>query len=272
MGEKKCNTFISILGLKLAIEIANFVCICILVSLSKDNPLESHTIGDLSNYFGDISYNNNININIIEKHKLNQTKKTSSDHYIKNKIFLRKLVTRSTCLEIRENFEKCRGTRLSNVFDLNYDKIHNITIATLILYVVLLGLLIINCCLVKCDIYKYDYSYKTGKKCCVILYLLFFLLIYASRFVLSLIIFYFMEKGDIELYDDFLDCPGVKVNFFKKMSDVTKLRNCYFTFIIMNFLLLGIEKIESYFEFAEKSIDEGKISFDKDNNKRNNYY
>lgn len=266
--EKKCNIFKSIFGLKMAIEIANFVCICILVNLSRDNPLESHYIGDLSNYYHDISYNNDDNI-AIEEHKLNQNKKPSSAHDIKNKIFLRKLVSRSTCLEIRENFEKCRGTKLSNVFDLNYDKIHYISIATLILYIVLFVFLIINYCLIEFKTCENGYYYNTRKKCGVILYLLFFLLIYASRFVLSLIIFYFMEKGDLELYDDFLDCPGVKVNFFKKMSDVTKLRNCYFTFIILNFLLLGIEKIENYFEFSEKSLEEGKISFDKP---KNNYY
>ena len=172
----------------------------------------------------------------------------------------------STCLEIRENFEKCRGTKLSNIFDLNYDKIHNFSIATLILYIVLFVFLIINFCLIKFKACEYGFYYNNYKKCGLILYLLFYLLIYASRFVLSLIIFYFMEKGDLELYDDFLDCPGVKASFFKKMSDVTKLRNCYFTFIILNFLLLGIEKIEKYFEFSEKSIEEGKISFDKPKN------
>jgi hypothetical protein len=66
-----------------------------------------------------------------------------------------------------------------------------------------------------------------------------------------------MEKGDIEKNNDFLDCPGVNVDYFKEnITNVNKLRGCFYTFIIMNFILLGIEKIEKYLEVAEKSIEE----------------
>ena len=70
-----------------------------------------------------------------------------------------------------------------------------------------------------------------------------------------------MEKGDVEKYDNFLDCPNVKVIFFKKLSDVNKLRGCFYAFVIMNFLVLGIEKIEHYLEFSENAIKEGDLSF-----------
>ena len=50
--------------------------------------------------------------------------------------FLRKLISKSTCLAIRENFEKFRGTKLSNIFDLNYSKVQAFSIATLILTLV----------------------------------------------------------------------------------------------------------------------------------------
>jgi hypothetical protein len=66
-----------------------------------------------------------------------------------------------------------------------------------------------------------------------------------------------MEKGDIEKYNDFLDCPGVNADYFKEnISNVNKLRGCFYAFIIMNFILLGTEKIEKYLEVAEKSIEE----------------
>jgi len=67
---------IIIIFLKILIEIACFICICILCSSSRKNPLDNHIIGDLSNYFNDISnntmnitkdniYNNNINKELI---------------------------------------------------------------------------------------------------------------------------------------------------------------------------------------------------------------
>ena len=92
---------------------------------------------------------------------------------------------------------------------------------------------------------------------CNIIFYIVFLIIYGTRFIMFFVSFYYMEKGDIEKYSDFLECSGVKVEYFKKkISNVNKLRGCFYTFIIMNFILLGIEKIEKYLEVAEKSIEE----------------
>ena len=40
--------------LRFLIEIASFICVCILVSLSKNDPFEEHTIGNLSKYFKNV--------------------------------------------------------------------------------------------------------------------------------------------------------------------------------------------------------------------------
>ena len=271
MGNKKFDLFSLIACFKLLIEIANFVCICILVHSSKNNPLENHIIGNLSNYFygleeneiqitNEIKYNDTlVNNNRIQQNILNIATNFSLGPDKKKKIFLRKLVSKSFCLEIRDNFERLRGSRLSSIFELNYNKIHNISIAILILSCILVLFILISLCL-----YKRIDSYYVGKyKCCIILYLFLFLLIYGTRFVLSMVLLYFMEKGDIEKYDDFLDCQNVKIKFFKNISDVNKLRHCFYAFVIMNFLLLGIEKIEKYLEFGEKA-------YEKENNQTSN--
>jgi len=261
MNNKKCDIVLAIFVVKLLIEIANFVCICILVNSSKKNPFESHIIGNLENYFYIEDTNkivNNLLINKIstEEHIRYKNKIIDPNLKIKNETFLRKLISKSTCLEIRENFEKFRGTKLSNIFDLNYSKVHAFSIATLILTLVFFVLIIFNSILSCMDCYYY--SLNSCKKCLLILYLVIFLLIYGARFILFLVLFYYMEKGDLELYDDFLDCKDVKANFFKKISDINKLKNCFYAFVILNFLELGIEKIEKYLEFSEKNIEEVK--------------
>ena len=81
---------------------------------------------------------------------------------------------------------------------------------------------------------------------------LFLLLLYVSRFVLSIVLFYYMEKGDIEKYDDFLECKNVKPKYFKKFSDIHHIRNCFFAFLVFNIMVQGIEKVEKCFDFAEK--------------------
>ena len=260
---RHCNLFLTIFAFKLLIELGNFICICIIVDSSKKNPFDSYSIINLTNYFYDapgstIPYNNSlINDTRTEEHTLNRKVNISSDLNVKKGLFLRKLVSESTCLEIRENFEKLRGKTLSSIFDFNFNKIKKLSITILVLYIILFVFLIINACLINAQIYYRDY------KCCVIFYLFIFLLIYGSRFVLFLVLLYFMEKGDIEKYDDFLECPHVKVKFFKSISNINKNRGSFYAFTIMNFLLLGIEKIENYLEFSEKSIQEGKITFNK---------
>ena len=52
-----------------------------------------------------------------------------------------------------------------------------------------------------------------------------------------------MEKGDIEKYDEFLECKNIKVKFFKKIYDVNKVRKCFIIFVILNIIIQGIDKI-----------------------------
>ena len=60
-----------------------------------------------------------------------------------------------------------------------------------------------------------------------------------------------MEKGDIEKYDEFLECKNVKTKAFSKFSDVQKIRICFFFFVILNIIGQGIEKIEKCVEYSE---------------------
>lgn len=81
----------------------------------------------------------------------------------------------------------------------------------------------------------------------------FFLMI--PRFVLSFLLFYYMEKSDIERYDDFLDCKNVRAKTFKNIAGITTLRNCFYTFVVFNVIILGIEKIERVWDYSLKTED-----------------
>lgn len=50
MADHKICPYPPGLILRYLIEIASFICVCILVSLSKNDPFEEHTIGNLSKY------------------------------------------------------------------------------------------------------------------------------------------------------------------------------------------------------------------------------
>ena len=75
------------------------------------------------------------------------------------------------------------------------------------------------------------------------------------RFVLSFLLFYYMEKSDIERYDDFLDCKNVRAKTFKNIAGITTLRNCFYTFVVFNVIILGIEKIDRVWDYSLKTED-----------------
>lgn len=239
------------------VELTGFISVCFLSHLSKKNPFENQLIGELSNYFNDEinidnltmnnNYNNNIFINRInaKNHILNGSKTIPLDRDINKKLFLRKLVSLSFCSEMYDNFKKYRGTKLSNIFDLNYDNIHKYSIITLFLSCGnFIGKIIIR----SCGLFA---GHHSGNDILIIscaIFLWFVIFLDAIRLIFSALIFYFMEKGDLEKYIDFLKCENVNVNFFKNISDVNRIRECFFIFVIMEFISLGIEKVEKNIE------------------------
>lgn len=57
---------------------------------------------------------------------------------------LRRLVSESFCLEIRENFEKFKGKKLSTIFDLKYSKVHKFAIAEMVISCVMFYLCLLQ--------------------------------------------------------------------------------------------------------------------------------
>ena len=138
LSQEECYVFQCII-LKLFVELGGFICICILCGLSAKNPFESHKILNVSYYFYEssnistnITSNENIKLNGNISKELNLS--IISEHNIlernSNK---RKLISESTCSEIRDNFIKYKDSQLSNVFDLNYGKIRKLCLANLII-------------------------------------------------------------------------------------------------------------------------------------------
>ena len=252
---------------KFLVELCSFACVCVLCNISKKNPFEDQLIDNLSNYFisnDEININNStinnkynkifINRVNIENHIINESKKISSDLDINKRIFLRKLVSNSFCSEMYDNFEKYRGTQLSNIFDLNYDKIHKYSIITLILSVVnFIGKILIRTC-VRCVDQKSDNNCLIFI-CAIFVWIIIFL--DAIELVCFTLMFYFMEKGDLEKYANFLECKNVNANFFKNITDVNNIRVCFFIFVTMKFISVGIEKIGKNLENIEKEVKNG---------------
>lgn len=255
---KRSDLFVKFL--KGSSDLACFICICILVSLSSENPFESHIIGNLTDYFIDLNYTSyskinrfDYNVAIFNQSKsprlLKMYKEMLSEKKSKPKM-IRKLVSKSFCLEIQNYFEQFQGQKLSNIFDLNYKRIHNISIAN----VVVCGFLLVSNCFLACVLCclmcqnNID-CFNCLEKINAIIVFLFEI----ARFVLSIVLFYLMEKGDLEQYEDFLECENVRAYYFDELSDIKTLRECSFAFLILNVINQGIDKAKELFEEREKA-------------------
>ena len=264
MGHKKssaikdCKVIYITSILKGCIELAILICLIVLYNLSKNNPFETYIVGDLSDYFNDVktlssNATNNSDNNFNEtKEIFNKGKNESSKINLPKELIKRKLASKSFCLEIRDNFIKFRGEKLSTIFDFDHKKIRNYSKANLIISCISILLFILG-------IILYQKKIKTtivGSLFIIIL------LLYVTRFILSVILFYYIEKGDLEKYDKFLDCENVRKDYFNDISKIKNLRKCFIAFFVLNLISQGLEKCYKCCDFDEKE--------DKKEEKENN--
>ena len=258
MSNMKFHPIMCIMFFNICIELACFICVCILCHISSKNPFKNHIIGDISNYFINIKENtdetpildsNQIivsNSDQVRRRYISNDNDTNlhSENKVNNKIFLRHLVSRLFCTEMQDYFIRFNGRKLSYIFDLNYEKIHKLSIATLVVSSIMIFFYILICALHKILKKKV----WIGSIIAVLA-----LLLYIAKLVLSIILIYYIEKGDIEKYDDFLDCQNVRVTLFDKFSEISTLRKCSFTFLILNFVEQGIDKLQKCCDYGEKA-------------------
>lgn len=242
------------------VEIGIFICVCILVSLSSKDPFKSHFIGNMSNYFYNypeaitsivnmcICKNETFDHSCTEEENIKGCFNITSEIADFKPLFKRKLESYSFCTDMTESFARNEGRRLSYIFDLNYQAIRRISIALLVIclsFVVLIVIMLIFYCIFKDD------RRSDENPCCKSLIILGTVLIYIlwiAKFVLSLILFHFIEDGDIGKYDSFLDCKNVKENYFEKFDDISKLRRCFLAFAILNIISECLDKAKDLFE------------------------
>ena len=250
------------------IQIGIFVCICILCSLSSKDPFKSHIIGNITTYFnGDYNTSSILDIECqCGEAIMNRTcseeeiergcKIISFEKFKIRKNSRRKLASSSFCGDMYDSFWRNKGQKISYIFDLNYAIIRGLSIATMIVSLCHLVINVIAFCNIKnietwrknfYNSYYYSYSYCSDK---LKFFLIAFipLILWIAKIVLVLLLFYYIENGDIENYDDFLDCGLVRKKYFSNFSDVSKLRKCFLAFGVFNLISEILGKIELLFE------------------------
>ena len=228
--------------------IASIIIISIICHLSRNNPLEEHTIRNLNNYFNDVPDVTNLTTKIEKECNNNDKELDNIESNIKfnksennHKRFLRRLVSTSYCTKIRNKFEKYEGRKLSSIFDLKMGKIHKLSIGLIVV------ISFIPFCIILTIIFYKVFNCDREQQVCQHCSFTMILLAIVTNLVLLIIFAVIYKKGDIGEYKDFLDCPKIKKNAFAKFSDVTKLRKYIISFEIVDaiFDLFGILKTAS---------------------------
>ena len=200
--------------------------------------------------------------------RINISTKITKSKYLS----LRQLESGSFCLDIYESFNRNKRRRLSHIFDLNYTIIHDISIAlAFVHFCAAISFVILN---VSNEKYIFFIFLQRGvqklkkiirKKHPSLYRTLSFIIFlpWIAKFVLSLILLYFIEKGAIEKYNDFLECKYVKKSFFKKFTEIEKLRDIFIAFAFTNLVSEIVDKalqfIEVYGENRKKEEEEDRV-------------
>ena len=115
-----------ILYLNNILELITFILICILVNLSFKPPFKNHIIGDLNNYFNNIESSS-----ILNNNTFNENNNKTINNYQDRRHYLRNLVSNQICKEIRDSLIEFQGSKLSDIFDFNLEKIRLFSIISL---------------------------------------------------------------------------------------------------------------------------------------------
>ena len=252
---KKCRIFYEcIQGIIELIILAFAITLC---ALSSKDPFKSHIIGNITDYFKINLTNSNIveymcicNNNITYDHSCSEEKVIEgclnivSDIVDFKPLSKRILVSDSFCTDMQESFIRNQGKQLSYIFNLRYQVIRKVSIASTTVTSSLIALNIALICIVKnnCD---------TNGIFIIIISLL-SLIGYIAKFVLFLLLYHFIESGDIGKYDDFLDCKNVRKEFFEKFKGINSLRKIFLGFAILNIISESLGKAKELFEVCVK--------------------
>ena len=145
---------------------------------------------------------------------------------------------------MKESFKRNEGKELSYIFNLRYQTIRKINIALIVVilsYILLYIVVIIVAILLE----------NSANDCLIIIAVISSILIFLAwiaKFVLSLLLLYYIESSDIGKYDDFLECKNVQTKFFDKFADVDKLRKIFIAFAVLNIISESIDKAKHLFE------------------------
>ena len=278
--------------LKCFVELVIFGAISYLCEVSSKDPFKYHIIGNITNYFYDFQNQNNTIFNTSINKYINETLdqlsieegtfQGSSNIYPDNidfrSLFRRKLASFSFCTDMQESFGRNEGKRLSYIFDLNYQIIRKLSIS-IVVVVLSFIILFISASFLEYYIVEMGKKIKTLQdcnktidnnennekidnenterkiKCLKRLRIINYILIFFSwvgKFVLSLLLYHFIENGDIQKYEDFLDCSNVRKKFFEKFSDIKKLRRSFLAFAIVNIISESVDKVDSLVDYCEE--------------------
>ena len=240
--------------IKHLIETIIFSLVIGLCALSSKEPFKSHFIGDITDYFlivpnasfsvENICICDNITFghSCTEENILEGCLNNISDIIDFKSLSKRNLASDSFCIDMQESFIRNKGNKLSYIFNFRYQAIRKISIALTIVFLSFIPLSIILSFILKKE---------SNKKKLIIISIL-ILIFYIAKFVLSLILFYFIESGDIGKYNDFLDCKNVRKEFFKQFKDIVRLRQTFLAFGVFNIISEAIDKVKELFENDKK--------------------
>ena len=159
---------------------------------------------------------------------------------------MRSLVEPAFCSEKIGLIADSSSKKMSDVFDLKYDKINMMALGLLIIVgittVFCMFIIITACVAPRCCRY---YMYCISKIVYIIFYYVILEALVSVCLTISMLAFY--SQGEIVEFGDFLECPGIKKEYFNTLSIVTDVKPYLIAFAVIN-LICEIFTLLLYFK------------------------
>ena len=157
-------------------------------------------------------------------------------------LFLRFLMSDSKCKEYENKIRNYEIKSLSEIFDINADKINNMALGILVLTAVTMGIAFILS-IFPCFFWKNEDKFEFVSNLAKIIIVILSIISFIINLILFIILCVQYNKGDTSEYVSFLKCKNVEKKSFKEFDDAEDLKSNYKSFLIVNIIYYALSAI-----------------------------
>jgi len=153
------------------------------------------------------------------------------------KKFLRRLVNNDLCNKYIAKIKDESNTKMSDIFDLKFDKINKMSLGLIIIIGISTGVclfIILSALMIGCGCCGDNPS--SFLKCILVFAVCYVILEALANIGVTITMIVYYTGGDLGDFADFLECDGINKNSFNLYSEATSVKPYFIAFTVINLI------------------------------------